>query len=287
MPCSIYWISDPSPQDSGQPLFPLSCDLRLINQHAQHSFSPAATGHPTLPPATSHQLQHPWASSAGGEASEQAKNDDDGPGANEDVRGVGGVVGYQRDVRAQHQLPPYSHRQQDGSCYLEGGGGWRDGCNRESTGNRMKAGNRPLSLHFFFLRCYNSGVLAARRRGWGRRTRIKVEQERRAIRARRRRRETEDTNISGVRHSDHLLYEYACTHTRARARRKKERKRKGTRQRSSLIRGETLPPVAPLLAFQMKAADKRARCARQLKRRVSQLGMSCWQWEESGVWSGC
>lgn len=113
-----------------------------------------------------------------------------------------------------------------------------------------------------------------------------MEQERRAIRARRRRRETEDTNISGVRDSDHLLYEYARTHTHARAQ-KKERKRKGTCQRSSLIRGETLPPVAPLLAFQMKAADKRARCTRQLKRRVSQLGMSCWHWEESGVWSGC
>lgn len=112
---------------------------------------------------------------------------------------------------------------------------------------------------------------------------IKVEQERRAIRVRRRRWQTEDTNLSGVRDSDHLLYEYACTHTC----RKSEAKRKGTNQRSSLIRGETLPPVAPLLAFQMKAADKRARCTRQLKRRVSQLGMSYWHRKESRVWSGC
>lgn len=48
------------------------------------------------------QLQHPWASSAGGEASKQAKDDDDSPGANEDVRGVGGVISDQGDVRAQH-----------------------------------------------------------------------------------------------------------------------------------------------------------------------------------------
>lgn len=111
-----------------------------------------------------------------------------------------------------------------------------------------------------------------------------MEQERRAIRVKRKRRETEDTNLSGVWDSDHLLYEYACTHTHTE---KKKRKGKGTCQRSSLIRGETLPPVAPLLAFQMKAADKRACCTRQLKRRVSQLGMSCWHWKESGVWNGC
>lgn len=57
---------------------------------------------PLLPFFVSHQLQHPWASSAGGEASKQAKDDDDSPGANEDVRGVGGVISDQGDVRAQH-----------------------------------------------------------------------------------------------------------------------------------------------------------------------------------------
>lgn len=54
-----------------------------------------------------------------------------------------------------------------------------------------------------------------------------MEQERRAIRARRRRRETEDTNISGVRDSDHLLYEYARTHTHTRARAEKREEKKG------------------------------------------------------------
>lgn len=78
------------------------------------------------PPAASHQLQHPWASSAGGEASKQAKNDDDGSCANEHIRGVGGVVGYQGDVGAQHQLAPYSHRKQDGSRYLSVRGGETD-----------------------------------------------------------------------------------------------------------------------------------------------------------------
>lgn len=95
----------------------------------------------------SYQLQHPWAASAGGKASKQAKNDDDGPGADEDVWGVGRIICYQRDVRAQHQLPPYSYCQQDGSCYLVGreGVGGREGCN---TKTRIKAGEQPLSIHF-------------------------------------------------------------------------------------------------------------------------------------------
>lgn len=114
---------------------------------------------------------------------------------------------------------------------------------------------------------------------------MKVEQERRAIRVRKRRRETEDANLSGVLDSDQLLRESVCAHIQTHTRKQKRRKR-GTRQRSSLIRGETLPPVAPLLAFQMKDADKRARCTRQLKRRVSQLGMSCWHWRGSVVWNG-
>lgn len=151
--------------------------------------------HLTLPPTASHQLQHPWASSAGGKASKQAKNDDDGPGSDEDVRRVGGVVGYQRDVRAQHHLPPYSHCQQDGSCYLEGGS-WRDGCNKNES--------REQAFISALLRDYNSCVLAAvargRRRKW-----IKVEQKSRAITVRRRRRQTGDTNVSAVWDSNHLL----------------------------------------------------------------------------------
>lgn len=90
-----------------------------------------------FPPAASHQLQHPRASSAGGEASKQAKNNDDGSRANEDIRGVGGVVRDQGDVRAQHQLPPYSHRKQDGSCYLCVRGG-ETGANRGKVVSRRK-----------------------------------------------------------------------------------------------------------------------------------------------------
>lgn len=93
-----------------------------------------------FPPAASHQLQHPRASSAGGEASKQAKNNDDGSCANEDIRGVGGVVRDQGDVRAQHQLPPYSHRKQDGSCYLCVRGG-------ETEANRGKVVSRRKRPH--------------------------------------------------------------------------------------------------------------------------------------------
>lgn len=92
------------------------------------------------PSAASHQLQHPWASSAGGEASKQAKNNDDGSRANEHIRGVGGVVGYQGDVGAQHQLPPYSHRKQDGSCYLGVRGGEADA----AEGGEVVSGTKAL-----------------------------------------------------------------------------------------------------------------------------------------------
>lgn len=98
---------------------------RTSNTPRSHDYSPPPC-HASRASAASHQLQHPWASSAGGETSEQAKNDDDGSCANEDIRGVGGVVRYQGDVRAQHQLPPYSHRKQDGSCYLSVRGGETD-----------------------------------------------------------------------------------------------------------------------------------------------------------------
>lgn len=116
---------------------------------------------------------------------------------------------------------------------------------------------------------------------------MKVEEERRVIRVMTRR-EAGVANLSRVLDSDQPLYEYACarinqrshTHTQTHIKGKKIRGREGTRQRGSLIRGETLPPVAPLLAFQMKDADERARCTRQLRQRVSQLGMSC-------VWNGC
>lgn len=122
------------------------------------------------------------------------------------------------------------------------------------------------------------------KRGWARtRRRTKVEEQRRAIRVMTRR-QTWVANSSQVLDSDRLLYEYACvrTHIDMHTKKEKEREgeREGMRQRNSLIRGETLPPVAPLLAFQMKDADERTPCTRQLRQRVSQLGMSC-------VWNGC
>lgn len=156
------------------------------------------------------------------------------------------------------------------------------GCNRErAQETEWKQGTGLyLCISAILQKLCLSSVAKGRRR-----KRIKVEQERRAIRVRRRKRKTEDTNLSGVRDGNHLLYECACAHTHRQ--KKRERERKGTCHRSSLIRGEKLPPVAPLLAFQMKAADKRACCTRQLKRRVSQLGMSCWRRKERGVWTGC
>lgn len=107
--------------------------------------------------------------------------------------------------------------------------------------------------------------------GGGGEKRIKVNKERRAIRVKRRRK-TGDAKSSGVRGADQLLCEYG------RAAALGEGKR--TNQRSSLIRGETLPPVAPLLAFQMKAADERVCCSGRPKRCVSQLGLSQWNRKE-------
>lgn len=104
--------------------------------------------------------------------------------------------------------------------------------------------------------------------------------KRRAISVRRRSWKTGDTKSSGVRGANHPLYECA-------AQRETDKKEGGPNQRGALIRGETLPPVAPLLAFQMSAADKRARCSRQLKRCVPQLGLSCQRWVERGAANGC
>lgn len=84
----------------------------------------------------------------------------------------------------------------------------RDTTIAQETERKMRTGFYILVL----LRCNNSCVLAGWKVGRGRKG-IKVEQERRAIRVRRRRRETEDTNSCGVRDSDHLLFEYSCTHT--------------------------------------------------------------------------
>lgn len=116
-------------------------------------------------PSASHQLQHPRASSAGGKAPKQAKNNDDGSCANEDIRGVGGVVRYQGDVWAQHQLPPYSHCKQDGSCYLSMRGGGRDTRKSGKLVSRTEAEKWCLSLRL--TQCNNRCVVSVWWRGEG------------------------------------------------------------------------------------------------------------------------
>lgn len=53
-----------------------------------------------------HQFQHPGSTFAGGETPEESKQDDGHAGTDEDVRAVGGAVGNQQHVGAQHKLPP-------------------------------------------------------------------------------------------------------------------------------------------------------------------------------------
>lgn len=62
------------------------------------------------------QLQHPWTSTAGREATEQPEDDDDGSGPNEDIWYIGALVWIQEEVELQINLSPYSNSQQDDSC---------------------------------------------------------------------------------------------------------------------------------------------------------------------------
>lgn len=74
------------------------------------------------------QFEHPGAAAARGEAPEQSEDNDDGSGADEDVRRVGALLGGQREVGLQAHLPPHADGQQDHSRELEatrGRGGGR------------------------------------------------------------------------------------------------------------------------------------------------------------------
>lgn len=65
------------------------------------------------------QFQHPWTSTAGGEATKQAKDDDDGSCANKNIWRIGARVWGQGEIGFQTNFPPYTHRQQDHSCELK------------------------------------------------------------------------------------------------------------------------------------------------------------------------
>lgn len=69
-----------------------------------------------------HQFEHPGAAAAGGEAAEQAENNDDGSGSDEDVWRVGAVVRNQREIGLQADLPPHPDSQQDHTCELKTAG---------------------------------------------------------------------------------------------------------------------------------------------------------------------
>lgn len=65
-----------------------------------------------------HQFQHPWASSACGEAAKQPENNNDGSGPDQDVRRVGAVLRDEGEVGLQADLPPDPDSQQDHTCEL-------------------------------------------------------------------------------------------------------------------------------------------------------------------------
>lgn len=61
----------------------------------------------------SYQFQHPGAGSACGEAAKGSQEDDDGPGADEDVGHVGGILVENGEVDFKADLSPNAHRKQD------------------------------------------------------------------------------------------------------------------------------------------------------------------------------
>ena len=81
----------------------------------------------SIPLWPTHQFQHPWATTACGKASKQAKHDDGGASANEHIGSICGVLGNKGDVGAQSKFAPDSNGQQDHPSDLKRAGGRRDG----------------------------------------------------------------------------------------------------------------------------------------------------------------
>lgn len=93
----------------------------------KHTHTHARAGYLRLHPSgrlsrrwsPTHQLEHPRAAAARGEAAKQAEDDDGGPSPDEDIWRVGAFLGRQREVGLQAHLPPHAHGQQDHACELK------------------------------------------------------------------------------------------------------------------------------------------------------------------------
>lgn len=66
------------------------------------------------------QFQHPGAPPAGGKAAKEPEQHDGDASSCQDVGSVGGAVGDQQHVGAQHELPPQAHCQEGHTCHLRG-----------------------------------------------------------------------------------------------------------------------------------------------------------------------
>lgn len=82
--------------------------------------------HPALSQAT-HQLEHPGAAAAGGEAAEGAQEDNDGASAHQDEWDIGGFLVQQGEVDGQAHPAPDAHGQQHNARHLVGRGESRSG----------------------------------------------------------------------------------------------------------------------------------------------------------------
>lgn len=87
-----------------------------------NKFEDSFLKHKMLGPYTTNcytdQFQHPWATTACGEATKQAKNNNDGSGSDEDIWCVSALFRSQGEIGLQAHLPPHSNGQEDHPCEL-------------------------------------------------------------------------------------------------------------------------------------------------------------------------
>lgn len=87
--------------------------------HTHGVFETSAESTFSQPRSGTDQFEHPRAAAARGEAAEQAKDDDGGPGPDENIWRVGAFLRHQREIGLQADLPPHADGQQDHACELK------------------------------------------------------------------------------------------------------------------------------------------------------------------------
>lgn len=91
----------------------------LQETHTHGAFETSAALQDSQLCSSTDQFEHPRAAAARGEAAKQAKDDDGGPGPDENIWRIGAILRRQREIGLQTHLPPHADSQQDHACELK------------------------------------------------------------------------------------------------------------------------------------------------------------------------